>query len=45
MSVRGSAAPPDTRARMLTAIDAWLAEGEIQPVLDVTQGEPRKAAR
>jgi adenosine deaminase len=25
MSVRGSAAPPDTRARLLAAIDAWLA--------------------
>jgi adenosine deaminase len=25
MSVRGSAAPPDTRARLLSAIDAWLA--------------------
>ena len=26
-SVRASAAPPDTRARLLTAIDAWLASG------------------
>ncbi len=26
MSVRGSAAPPDTRARLLSAIDAWLAD-------------------
>ena len=25
MSVRGSAAPPDTRARLLAAIDDWLA--------------------
>ena len=25
MSIRGSAAPPDTRARLLLAIDAWLA--------------------
>jgi adenosine deaminase len=25
MSIRGSAAPPDTRARLLAAIDAWLA--------------------
>jgi len=25
MSVRGSAAPPDTRARLLSGIDAWLA--------------------
>ncbi len=25
MSIRGSAAPPDTRARLLSAIDAWLA--------------------
>jgi adenosine deaminase len=28
MSVRGSAAPPDTRASLLAAIDAWLAAGE-----------------
>jgi adenosine deaminase len=27
MSVRGSAAPPDTRARLLTGIDDWLAAG------------------
>jgi len=45
MSVRGSAAPPDTRARMLTDIDAWLAAGEIRPGLDMTQVEPRKADR
>jgi adenosine deaminase len=25
MSVRGSAAPPDTQSRLLSAIDAWLA--------------------
>jgi adenosine deaminase len=25
MSVRGSAAPEDTQARLLSAIDAWLA--------------------
>jgi adenosine deaminase len=25
MSVRGSAAPPETRTRLLSAIDAWLA--------------------
>src|SRR6202042_2539049 len=27
MSIRGSAAPPDTRARVLSAIDDWLAPG------------------
>ena len=29
MSVRGSAAPPDTRARLLAGIDAWLADAEL----------------
>jgi adenosine deaminase len=28
MSLRGSAAPPDTRSRLLSAIDAWLAAAE-----------------
>jgi adenosine deaminase len=28
MSIRGSAAPPDTQARLLSAIDAWLAPAE-----------------
>ena len=29
MSVRGSAAPPEPRTRLLSAIDAWLADGEL----------------
>lgn len=27
MSIRGSAAPPDTRARLMSGVDAWLAAG------------------
>jgi len=28
MSIRGSAAPPDARSRLLSAIDTWLAPAE-----------------
>jgi adenosine deaminase len=31
MSVRGSAAPPDTRVRLLAGIDDWLAAGASRP--------------
>jgi hypothetical protein len=43
MSVRGSAAPPETRTRLLTGIDDWLAAGYVE--LAEAQGESGKAGR
>src|SRR6201986_261955 len=40
MSVRGSAAPPDTRARLLAGIDDWLAAGDREAA--VAPGESRR---
>ena len=40
MSVRGSAAPPDTRARLLAGIDDWLAAGQqLAPAAPGEHGE------
>ena len=44
MSVRGSAAPPDTRARLLAGIDDWLAAGYAE-LAAAPRGRPAPAAR
>ena len=43
MSVRGSAAPPETRTRLLTGIDDWLAAGYVE--LAGAQGELGRASQ